>query len=176
MAAPLKSQTISFRWPNATDGPEVNALIAECKPLDPNSLYCNLLQCSHFSGTCVIAEQANNIVGFVSAYLRPDEPNTLFIWQIAVAEGLRGQRLGRKLLENLLSRPSCRFVDTVETTITENNRASWRLFESFAKDNYVKIETRPLFKKDIHFSNKHDTEICVRLSPFVLTDRIYPVA
>ncbi|MBD4807723.1 diaminobutyrate acetyltransferase, partial [Xanthomonas citri pv. citri] len=38
-----------FRTPAVTDGPSVTELIAQCLPLDPNSAYCNLLQCTHFA-------------------------------------------------------------------------------------------------------------------------------
>ena len=33
---------IIFRKPESPDGPRVHKLIAECKPLDENSVYCNL--------------------------------------------------------------------------------------------------------------------------------------
>merc|ERR1712169_161542 len=39
----------SFRKPVSTDGSDVFALVERCKPLDVNSMYCNLLQCSHFA-------------------------------------------------------------------------------------------------------------------------------
>ena len=161
------SITTLFRPPTSTDGPAVHDLIASCKPLDTNSLYCNLLQCSHFAETCVIAEQNNQIAGFISAYLRPTSPNTLFVWQIAVAKHARGQGLGKQLLKQLLARPTCRFVTDLETTITQSNQASWRLFMSLAQDYKCETTQQPLFDKNIHFAGQHDSEICLRLSPII---------
>ena len=43
----------TFRMPNAADGPAVSQLIASSPPLDTNSAYCNLLQCTDFAETCV---------------------------------------------------------------------------------------------------------------------------
>src|SRR3546814_16914023 len=41
----------SFRNPVAEDAQAIHDLIAACPPLDTNSLYCNLLQCTHFAET-----------------------------------------------------------------------------------------------------------------------------
>src|SRR5690606_21532662 len=65
---------IVFRRPSELDGPQVTALIADCPPLDVNSAYCNLLQCSHFADTCVVAERAGQIVGWISGYRPPSAP------------------------------------------------------------------------------------------------------
>ena len=37
-----------FRQPTAEDGYPLNKLVENSPPLDPNSVYCNLLQCTHF--------------------------------------------------------------------------------------------------------------------------------
>lgn len=124
----------------------------------------------------MIAELETQLVGFVSAYLRPDEPSTLFVWQIAVAESVRGQGLGKQLLNQLLSRPYCRFVDTLETTITESNQPSWRLFGSLAQDHGVEIQHEPLFEKEAHFAGQHDTEIGLRIGPLSLRAPDLPAA
>ena len=54
-----------FRKPVATDGPVISGLIAACPPLDPNSAYCNLLQCTDFADSCIIAERGGEVVGWV---------------------------------------------------------------------------------------------------------------
>src|SRR3546814_7090005 len=51
----------SFRNPVAEDAQAIHDLIAACPPLDTNSLYCNLLQCTHFAETCVLAERDGEI-------------------------------------------------------------------------------------------------------------------
>lgn len=151
-----------------TDGLRVNRLIASCKPLDTNSVYCNLLQCTHFAETCAVAEgpgSDHDIVGFASAYLLPDKPDTLFVWQIAVSGQARGQGLGKCLLKEILSRPACREVAYLETTITENNHASRALFQSLAKEYSGDLQAKPLFDKNAHFSGHHDTEVLLRIGP-----------
>lgn len=93
-----------FREPSRTDGDDVYALITECPPLDINSSYCNFLQATHFSKTCVLAEKDGDLAGFISGYQKPDEPNTLFIWQVAVSPRYRGKGLAFSMLTTLLER------------------------------------------------------------------------
>ena len=81
---------ITMRKPNPEDGSVVNNLVENCKPLDTNSMYCNNLQCSHFRDTAVLAEEQGETIGFISGYLLPEQPDTLFVWQVAVSPKARG--------------------------------------------------------------------------------------
>lgn len=65
---------ITLRTPVKDDGYRLHQLVAECPPLDPNSIYCNLLQCSHFAETGVAAEKEGDLVGFISGYIPPNSP------------------------------------------------------------------------------------------------------
>ena len=77
--------TQQMRPPSRKDGAALHRLISECPPLDLNSLYAYLLLAEHFSDTCVLAESAGGrIDGFISAYVLPDRPDVLFVWQVAV--------------------------------------------------------------------------------------------
>ena len=58
-----------------------------------------------FGSTCVIAEKEGHIAGFVSAVIKPDQPGTLFVWQIAVDPMERGKGLGKAMLRELLIVP-----------------------------------------------------------------------
>lgn len=81
---PLTLDNIKIRQPTHLDGVSINRLVEQCPPLDKNSLYCNLLVCTHFSNTSAVAEVDGKLVGFVSGYFIPNEEKTLFIWQVAV--------------------------------------------------------------------------------------------
>lgn len=155
-----------LRLPTAEDGVSVFNLIQSCPPLDTNSVYCNLLQCSYFAETSVAAEQDGELVGFVSGYLVPSQSDRLFVWQVAVAEKARGQGLAGKMLKHILSRDFCKNITFIETTITESNSASWALFEGFSKRLNTNIKRSTLFDKECHFRGKHDTETLVSIGPF----------
>ncbi|MFT5450498.1 MAG: L-2,4-diaminobutyric acid acetyltransferase, partial [Gammaproteobacteria bacterium] len=67
---------LRIRAPESSDGPSVWRLIDAVGALEPNSLYCNLLQCSHFSATCALAEMDREIVGWMSGHIPPTQPDT----------------------------------------------------------------------------------------------------
>lgn len=154
-----------FRPPRAEDGPGITALIAACPPLDTNSAYCNLLQCSHFAETCVVAERAGAIVGWISAYRPPSAPERIFVWQVAVAASARGTGLGGRMLDALIERPAARGAAALITTITKDNAASWGLFAGFARKRGMTLTKAPLFEREAHFAGAHDTEWQATIAP-----------
>ncbi|MFC6488455.1 diaminobutyrate acetyltransferase [Nitratireductor sp. GCM10026969] len=161
-----RSGDITFRTPRTEDGADVWRLIRACEPLDENSLYCNLLQCDHFSDTCVVAERKSDgaIVGWISGYLMPDDPSTLFVWQVAVDESAQGQGVAKRMLSALLAREICADVRGLKTTITSENAASWALFKSFARNQGGKLKSVPYFRREDHFDGAHATEHMVMIT------------
>lgn len=154
-----------LRRPLATDGPAVTRLVGACPPLDPNSAYCNLLQCTHFADTCVIAEQNGDTAGWVSGYRPPSDPHALFIWQVAVSPAARGMGLAGRMIEALLERPAVRSATHLLTTVTGDNGPSWALFEGLAARWGAPLHRRPLFECDTHFAGAHPTEWEARIGP-----------
>lgn len=163
IATKLHQNKAKLRKPRREDGAAVWALIRACKPLDENSMYCNLIQCDHFAETCIIAEMSGEVVGWVSGYIVPDDPRTLFIWQVAVSEKARGQGLGRRMLNGLLQRDVCAGVRQIQTTITHDNAASWALFAGFAARADGELASEPHFEKHAHFDGLHGTEHMVTI-------------
>lgn len=155
-----------LRQPDAKDGPAIEALIKACPPLDQNSLYSTLLLCTDFAETCVLAERNGEILGWVSGYIPPREPETFFVWQVAVHELARGQALGRRMIEHLLGRPAAVGAAQLRTTITPDNAASWALFRSVARHLDTQIKNEAWFLQDTHFGGAHATEHMVTIGPF----------
>lgn len=163
----MNSEKIMFTKPSAVDGMAVNQLVASCPPLDTNSVYCNLLQASHFSDTSVAARfEGGEMIGFVSGYVVPKQLDTLFVWQVAVSEKARGQGLAKRMVSSLLERSSCSGVRYLETSITASNEGSWALFRRLADQLNAPLEESVMFDKQDHFKGRHDTEYLVRIGPF----------
>lgn len=154
---------VTLRKPTDIDGLSVHQLITQTPELDSNSCYCNLLQCSHFAETSILAEREGEVLGFISGYLKPSHPETLFIWQVAVGSNARGMGLGSQMLQQLLGRKELAAVTHLETTITEDNAASWALFTRLAKHFNASLERSPMFHRVTHFNDEHDTELLVRI-------------
>lgn len=157
------SKIWNFRKPQRADGDSIYNLIADCPPLDMNSSYCNFLQSTHFSKTSILVEQRGKIAGFISGYLKPDQQNTLFIWQVAVSARFRGYGLAFRMLTELLTRKELGDVKTVETTITEDNKASWALFKKLDEMNSNAGQISTFLNEKTHFKGKHDTEYLYRI-------------
>ncbi len=162
---PEKIDLLQFRVPLSSDGMSVHQLVADCKPLDENSVYCNLLQCAHFSQTGCCAEVNGELVGFVSAYIPPGQPDTLFIWQVAVSESARGKGLAGRMIRHILDRESCRQIRFIEATITPTNSPSWALFTRLAEFYQAELKRMPMFDRDHHFNGKHESEDRVIVGP-----------
>ena len=162
----MVESNIKLRKPVTEDGVALFDLVKRCSPLDQNSAYCNLLQCSHFAETGIAAEMNGELVGFVSGYLIPDRADVLFVWQVAVDEKARGRGLSKKMVLELLKRPSLSNVQYIETTITPDNEASWGLFRSLSKTLDTPFESSTHFEEDAHFQGRHKTEHLVKIGPF----------
>lgn len=163
--SPTSSEPLRLRPPVATDGPAVSALIAACPPLDQNSAYCNLIQCTHFADQCVVAERDGCVVGWVSGHRPPSDPDAFFVWQVAVAAEARGQKLAGRMIEALIARPAQRGVTRLITTVTDDNEASWSLFKSLARTWNASLDRTALFERDAHFAGAHATEFLARIAP-----------
>jgi L-2,4-diaminobutyric acid acetyltransferase len=152
-----------LRKPNATDGAAIWALVKSCKPLDENSMYCNLVQVDHFRDTCVVAEIEGQVVGWISGHMIPNK-GELFVWQVAVSPKARGLGLGREMLLELIESNGCRDATHLKTTITKDNDTSWALFNSFARAIGGDMEEAPHFERDAHFKGHHATEHLVTIT------------
>ena len=155
-----------FRPLAPTDGMALHRLVRACPPLDSNSTYCNMLQCSHFRNTSIAAIRSGDLVGSVTGYFIPARPDTLFVWQVAVHPSARGRGLARTMLRNLLKRVATQGIGYIETSITTANEASLRLFTGFATEQNTDMVRSVMFEQALHFEGAHETEYLFRIGPF----------
>lgn len=155
-----------IRKPTVEDGPSIFDLVVRSKPLDVNSRYLYLLQCSHFANTCAVAESDGCVQAFISAYVLPDQSNTLFVWQIAVDASQRGQGVGSLLVTHLLERTHLSGIRYVEATVNPSNDASRNLFKSLARKSSCEINESMLFEAELFGEDAHEAEMLIRVGPF----------
>jgi len=155
-----------LRKPLMQDGAGICWLVKTSQPLERNSCYAYLLLCQHFSDTCVVAEQNDELVGFLSAYRPPTSPDVVFVWQVAVRQEVRGRGVASAMLTELLSRKACRDVSFLEATVSPSNRASQALFRSLARQLGTQCEEIPLFTAALFGGEAHEEEILFRIGLF----------
>lgn len=157
---------IKIGAPGPEDAAEIHALIAACPPLDTNSLYANLIQCTHFAASCAVARRKGKVIGWISGHRPPAKNDTYFLWQVAVHPDARGLSLPKRMLGEILTRDAQRGVTNLETSITRSNEASWGLFRSVAGWLSAPLREEPWFDRQRHFGGHHDTEFLVTIGPF----------
>ena len=137
--------------------------------VDINSPYSYLMLGEYFAENCAVAEQDDELVGFVTGFRPFEDPETLFIWQIAVDESVRGHGVASRMLDDVTGRPRVPRLRYLEATVTPGNEASKKLFRAFAerwKAEYHEEElfSRSDFPRDANGS--HDPEIRFRIGAF----------
>ncbi len=105
------------------------------------------------------------MVGWVSGYRPPAAPGDFFVWQVAVASAARGRGLAARMIEALLARPQSAGVTHLVTTVTDDNGASWALFEGLARKWHASLLKSARFEREAHFAGAHATEWQARIGP-----------
>ncbi|MFC0861940.1 diaminobutyrate acetyltransferase [Sphaerimonospora cavernae] len=166
--APMRTQSSGdprnayMEEPTIDDGSRLWRIARDSETLDVNSPYSYLLWCRDFSDTSVVARDGSDACGFVTGFTRPRATDTFFVWQVAVDRSWRGQGLARRMLDWLAERMVARGHRYLEATVTPDNTASERLFESFARDWGSPLERRPVFGSE-HFPASHEPEVLFRI-------------
>lgn len=156
---------MKFRRPEMEDGATLWRLVRDAGTLELNSSYTYLLMSTHFAETCLLAEDEDGTpLGLVLAYRPPTHPESVFVWQVAVAPEARGQGLGRRLLEELFARTAEDGVRFLEATVTPDNKPSRKLFRSFARELDTECRVEDFMDEEV-FPKDHEAEDLFRIGP-----------
>jgi L-2,4-diaminobutyric acid acetyltransferase len=150
--------------PTPADGPPMWALAGEAGGLDVNSRYAYLLWCRDFADSSVVARSGDRLAGFITGYRRPESPDTLFVWQVAVGPEFRRRGLASRMLGHLAESLRPKGVRFVEATVTPDNKASLHLFGSFAQANGADL-TRDVLFSEHELGSAHGPEVLQRIGP-----------
>lgn len=124
----------------------------------------------------MLAEVGGEPAGFVVGYRPPGRPDTVFVWQVAVAPEHRGRGMAVDLLDTLLDRTADSGVRYLEATVTPSNEPSRRLFSGVAARRRAEIAIAPLFGTD-HFPEPgHEEEHLFRIGPLGPLSQHHPPA
>ncbi|MTE21845.1 diaminobutyrate acetyltransferase [Streptomyces sp. TRM43335] len=152
--------------PGIEDGAAVWRIARDSRTLDLNSPYSYLLLFRDFAATSVVARGGDGTpIGFTTGYLRPDRPDTVVVWQIAVEGDHRGRGLAAAMLDHLVRRLRARGVGHLEATVTPGNTASDRLFTLFARRHGAALEREVLFDGALFPEEGHEPEVLYRVGP-----------
>ncbi|GAB3552398.1 L-2,4-diaminobutyric acid acetyltransferase [Actinopolyspora lacussalsi] len=154
----------AFRAPMPQDAHAVWQLVENTPGLDSNSRYQYMLWFRDFTDGSLVATVDDELVGFLTGYRRPDEPDTYFVWQTAVNARHGIPFLGVKLFQAAADQQVTNGARYVEATVSAENKAIIMVLKQFAKKHSAPIETRVLFPSSL-FSDGHHDEILYRIGP-----------
>ncbi|SFL95125.1 diaminobutyrate acetyltransferase [Gracilibacillus orientalis] len=161
---PAPTLDVVFSKPTKNDGASMWELVSK-STLDTNSPYQYLLMSEYFSDTCVVAKENNQVVGFITAFIPPNKPDAVFVWQVGVDTSQRGKGIASKMLHYLLTSEACQNIKFVEATITPDNKASQSLFQKIARDFNTEITSSEFFTEDVFPGDEHEEELKFIVGP-----------
>ncbi len=136
--------------------------LARAVGLDDNSPYAYVMWGDYFASTSVVARRGDTVIGFVSGFLAPERPSTLFVWQIGVAASCRRTGLGSRMLDHLVGRVGPSYV---EATVTPDNDASAALFRALGSRTGARVDEAMAYPSDL-LGDGHESEVRFRIGPF----------
>ena len=157
---------ISIENSEKSDGEMIWNLIRETGGLDINSSYCYFMLGEYFSATCAkaIDGDSGEILGFLSAFIKPCTSNCLFVWQVCVSSKAQGLGIAKRMINYILtSTPEIKFI---ETTIGPSNKASDALFRAIAKMHDARVSTSVFLDHNEFTLGAHETELLYKIGPF----------
>lgn len=147
-----------LRAPTQQDGAAVAAL-AQCDKQElVGTLLGDLAGCDDFAETSVVAELDGEVAGAVLAYILPYDPQTLFVWQVNVAQDEAGKGLASLMLGQLLRREACAGVTRVQTAIPASDETSWTLFRRFAGWQQTHMRIEPYVTQALSPFRRHEAD------------------
>ncbi|MDX3851503.1 diaminobutyrate acetyltransferase [Streptomyces sp. AK02-01A] len=161
------NQSFAIDTPRVEDGAAIWRIARDSEVLDLNSSYSYLLWCRDFGATSLVArDEAGAPTAFVTGYIRPERPEALVVWQVAVDASRRGRGLAGVLLDELTARVAKeRGITALETTVTPDNTASDRLFTAYAARHGAALEREVLFDGGLFPERGHQPEVLYRIGP-----------
>lgn len=114
----------------------VYRFVSSCPPLEKYFEHFYKIMLRYFQNTCFIAEEGDEIVGFLMGFISPVHESTYFLWQVGVSPTTQGKGVGKLLLKAMESCVKEMGGKRIEVTVDPENEPSLRLFES---SGYVNI-------------------------------------
>ncbi|MCX5414976.1 diaminobutyrate acetyltransferase [Streptomyces sp. NBC_00059] len=153
-----------YRTPHIDDAYTLWQMVDQTDALDNNSPYYYALWCRDFAETSLVATVGDEVVGFLTGYFRPDEPDTYLVWQEAAKPRHGIPMLGVQIFERAADRAVEQGARFIEATVSADNKAIIMVLKKVAKRYSAEVNTHVLFPSDL-FPSEHHDEVLYRIGP-----------
>ncbi|HER62486.1 MAG TPA: diaminobutyrate acetyltransferase [Desulfobacteraceae bacterium] len=156
------TREITMRSPVSRDAQAMRQLAIDSRVLSVNSTYYYALMARMFGDTSLIAEEGGRLCGYVTAFRPPLQKNTIFVWQVGVADWIQGKGIGKQMLNTIIKQQQPEFL---EASIAPDNLASRNLFTSVARQwGADHVYEEPFFTVE-DLGSQEGEELLFRLGP-----------
>ena len=128
--------------------------------IDLNSPYHYRLWCRDFADTTrVIRSPEGAVVAFTTAYVRPDEPTTLMVWQQVASASHRSRNLGHARVRDITQSHLAEHRTThVEATVTDTSGAPVRTVQKMCDEFGGTLAVNLLLGQEVFPEGNHEAE------------------
>ena len=156
--------TMELRTPEIEDARESFRIARNEPNIDANTEYYYMIWYRDFSETSLVAVSEGKQIGYLTAFISPKNPDTLFIWQIATMPHHGVPNLGIKMMTHVVDKAKRKGVEYVEATVSPDNRPINYVMRLLAKRLAANYSTSMLFNPDA-FEGSHEAELMYRIGP-----------
>jgi L-2,4-diaminobutyric acid acetyltransferase len=123
-----------------------------------------------FADSSLVTTVDGEVVGFLTGYRRPTEPDTYFVWQTAVSPRHGIPFLGARLFEQAVAEQVATGARFVEATVSADNKAIIMVLKKVARKYGAEIGTDVLFpgallRTTTNDPDVHHDEVLYRIGP-----------
>jgi L-2,4-diaminobutyric acid acetyltransferase len=156
---------VHFQSPNLSHAKDIISLVSSTPRLDQNSEYAYALWCSHFAEHSVVALRDESVIGFLTGFRSPRQPDTYFLWQTATKprHGVAG--LGVDMIDYAVHREIDNGATKIEASVDNENKPIRVLMKSLAKRLNGFVEEELLFPGSLlsDEAEDHHDEMLMRI-------------
>jgi len=123
---------------------EVMDLVASCPPLVLYDDFTYWVLLRFFGDCCLVFEEDQSIVGYVSGVASTKQEGVFYLWQIAIDPQHRGKRYAASLIGEMIRIARDKTCHSFQFSIAPDNEISLRVFSRISKEG--KLPMSPIGK------------------------------
>jgi ribosomal protein S18 acetylase RimI-like enzyme len=141
----------------------VRSLTARSQELTPDRDSIYWLFSEFFENTSIVIYSEDKLVGFLLGFLSQTKPNQGYIYTIGVAEGYRGNGIGKLLIESFQENIQSLGADEIYLTTTPDNQKALGFYEHMGFEQpqeFMKFGQKrlKLDRKSTRLNSSHNSE------------------
>ncbi|SRR5258708_11608668 len=144
---------------NEKDVDNIRQFVNLCKPLTLHTPYTYWVLFTNFSESCLLIEENNLIVGYISGIKSASLKNTFFIWQIGVRKEFRGKGYAQILIKTIIEVAKKQGCSKIQFTIEPENSISLNTFKNFAVKKNIAMKKLTTLEYHDSLSKENGLEV-----------------